>query len=168
MTPERLAAIKAQTQNAVLDWKLQSDDPCDLLDAQWELVQALEHAQEELAQAIAKIEEEQAESRRLVTVCAAFRHDRDALKAQVATGFTLAERDRLEADSLQALLNIVCDRAPVGYIVYLCMERGAAWVEVVDGNGCDVEMMPLVDVPVRDEVLEALAIATRHAQESAS
>ena len=97
MTPERLSAIKTQTQNAILDWKLQTDDPCDLLDAQWELVQSLEHAQEELVQslehaqeeltqAIAKIEEEQAESRRLVTVCAAFRHDRDALKVQISKG----------------------------------------------------------------------------------
>lgn len=53
MTPERLAALKATIQRALLDWKLANgDEPCDMLDANWELVQTVEQLQAETLAAI--------------------------------------------------------------------------------------------------------------------
>jgi len=61
----------------------------------------------------------------------------------------------LEAESLQAVANKVCGELPEGWVINLCMENGAAWVEAIKPSGYTIEIDG-ADLTLENQVMEAL------------
>ena len=70
------------------------------------------------------------------------RKERDALQAQVAELKASAVVPEDEV-SLQDAANKICKHLPEGFEIRLCMENGAAWVEMRDDH---VDVSGLVDM----------------------
>ncbi len=76
------------------------------------------------------------------------------------------ENDRLQSEltaakseSLQAIANKICGEAPEGWVINLCMENGAAWVEAIKPSGFTIDIDG-GDQTLAEQLNEALCIAT--------
>lgn len=61
----------------------------------------------------------------------------------------------LEQGSLQAIANKVCGELPEGWVINLCMENGAAWVEAIKPSGYTIDI-DRADLTMAEQVIEAL------------
>ena len=64
----------------------------------------------------------------------------------------------LEPESVQAVANKVCGELPEGWIINLCMENGAAWVEAIKPSGYTIDI-DRGDLSLAEQVGEALRLA---------
>lgn len=64
------------------------------------------------------------------------------------------------------VINEVCGQLPLGWELQLCMERGAAWVELVNPEGDRVELPDTADESIEEQIREALGVARELAGES--
>jgi hypothetical protein len=58
-----------------------------------------------------------------------------------------------------ALANKVCQHLPEGWQLNLCMERGAAWVQLSNQDGDDVSLPDAADKSLEQQVNDALCVA---------
>lgn len=63
------------------------------------------------------------------------------------------------------VVNEVCGQLPLGWELQLCMERGAAWVELVNPEGDRVELPDAADQSIEAQIREALGMACELAGE---
>ena len=64
-----------------------------------------------------------------------------------------------QADALQAIANRVCQHCPPGFVVYLCMEDGAAWVQLGEDRKGLVALPDNPDGSLLDQLNDALCTA---------
>lgn len=57
------------------------------------------------------------------------------------------------------VVNEVCGSLPLGWELQLCMEQGAAWVELVNPEGGRVELPDAADQSIEAQIREALGVA---------
>lgn len=73
----------------------------------------------------------------------------DGLRARVA---------ELEFESLQVVANKGCGELPQGWVINMCMENGAAWVEVINPSGYTIDI-DRAGLSLTEQVSEALSLA---------
>lgn len=61
------------------------------------------------------------------------------------------------------VVNEVCGELPLGWELRLCMERGAAWVELVNPEGDAVDLPDAADLSIEEQIREALGVAQEQA-----
>lgn len=61
------------------------------------------------------------------------------------------------------VVNEVCGELPLGWELRLGMERGAAWVELVNPEGDTVDLPDSADLSIEEQVREALGVAQEQA-----
>lgn len=64
----------------------------------------------------------------------------------------------LDAESVQAVANKVCGELPEGWVISLCMENGAAWVEAIKPSGYTIDI-DRGDMSMVEQIDEALRVA---------
>lgn len=64
----------------------------------------------------------------------------------------------LEEESLQAIANKVCGELPGGWVINLCMENGAAWVEAIKPSGYTIDI-DRADLSLVEQIGEAMRLA---------
>ena len=64
-----------------------------------------------------------------------------------------------QADALQAIANRVCQHCPSGYVISLCMEDGAAWVQLDKGRAGFVGLPDAADKTLLEQLNDALCVA---------
>lgn len=69
-----------------------------------------------------------------------------------------ADLDRALAESVQAIANKVCGDLPESWVVNLCMENGAAWVEAIKPSGYTIEIDG-ADMTLIEQINEAMRLA---------
>lgn len=67
--------------------------------------------------------------------------------------------EQAQAESVQAAANKVCGELPEGWVINLCMENGAAWVEAIKPTGYTIEI-DRADLSLVEQIGEAMRLAT--------
>jgi hypothetical protein len=67
----------------------------------------------------------------------------------------------IKEDKLEEMINKICGQLPEGWEINLCMENGAAWVELISQNGNGGEDMHIDggDKTLEEQLNEALCVA---------
>lgn len=60
---------------------------------------------------------------------------------------------------VQAVANMVCGELPEGWVINLCMENGAAWVEAIKPTGYTIDI-DRADLSLVEQIGEAMRLAT--------
>lgn len=60
---------------------------------------------------------------------------------------------------MKEIINKICGQLPEGFMLNLCMENGAAWVELINPSGVMVNLDGFGET-LEDQLNEALCIAT--------
>ncbi len=66
--------------------------------------------------------------------------------------------EQAQAESVQAAANKVCGELPEGWVINLCMENGAAWVEAIKPSGYTIDI-DRGDLSLVEQIDEALRLA---------
>ena len=61
---------------------------------------------------------------------------------------------------VQAMANRVCKHLPEGWQLDLCMERGAAWVQLSNPDGDGVSLPDAADKSLEEQINDAICAAT--------
>ena len=64
---------------------------------------------------------------------------------------------------MEDAIDQVCKDLPEGWLITLGMERGAAWVNVNDPDGCDIKL-DSTDESLIDQLISGLEFAKRKAE----
>jgi hypothetical protein len=79
----------------------------------------------------------------------------------LSAGYLAPVQQQLEQaqdESVQAVANKVCGELPEGWVINLCMENGAAWVEAIKPSGYTIDI-DRGDLSLAEQVGEALRLA---------
>jgi hypothetical protein len=74
--------------------------------------------------------------------------------------------EQAQAESVQAAANKVCGELPECWVINLCMENGAAWVEAIKPSGYTIDI-DRGDLSLVEQIDEALRLADEAGQEGA-
>lgn len=66
--------------------------------------------------------------------------------------------EQAQAESVQAAANKVCGELPEGWVINLCMENGAAWVEAIKPSGYTIDI-DRGDLSLVEQIDEAMRLA---------
>jgi len=69
-----------------------------------------------------------------------------------------------QAESVHAVANKVCGELPEGWVINLCMESGAAWVEAIKPSGYTIDI-DRGDMSLVEQIDEALSLSAESGQE---
>jgi hypothetical protein len=85
----------------------------------------------------------------------------DELRSWAANEITTLRQqlEQAQAESVQAAANKVCGELPEGWVINLCMENGAAWVEAIKPTGYTIEI-DRADLSLVEQIGEAMRLAT--------
>lgn len=89
--------------------------------------------------------------------------DADLVLAEAARRLEQADARvaELNEESLQAIANEVCGELPEGgWVINLCMENGAAWVEAIKPSGYTIDI-DRSDISLAEQIGEAVRIANK-------
>ncbi len=67
--------------------------------------------------------------------------------------------DLLNADALQAITNKISLHTPKGYVISLCIEDGAAWVELGKDFAGNIQLPDSADKNLLEQLNDALCVA---------
>ena len=69
------------------------------------------------------------------------------------------ERVAYRKDALQDIANAVCRHTPPGYVISLCIEDGAAWVELGNDGEGSIKLPDSSDKTLLEQLNDALCVA---------
>lgn len=67
--------------------------------------------------------------------------------------------------SLEIAIEAACKYLPEGYEVGLCMENGAAWIELHDPEGNKLEIADSADKNLDEQVIDAVTAAVDYSNQ---